>query len=71
MLAALKTMDGITNNVFDTLTNEHAPTSIRDGTEAEEAEQVKRAREESNRKLTLRTQIASASFSLGIGASTS
>jgi hypothetical protein len=68
MVAALRTLDGITNNVFDTLTNEHAPTSIRDGTEVKEADYVKQAREESNRRLTLRTQIASASFLSGIGA---
>ena len=68
MVAALRTLDGITNNVFDVLTNEHAPTSIRDGTDREEAEHVRKAREDSTQKLSLRTRIASASFLSGIGA---
>jgi hypothetical protein len=68
MVAALRTLDGITINVFDTLTNEDAPTSIRDGTERIEAEHLREAKERSNRRLTWRTRLASTSFISGIGA---
>ncbi len=67
MVASLKTMDSITTSVFVALTNEDAPTDIRDGKERIDAEHLKEEREKSNKMLTRRSRIASGSFVAGLG----
>lgn len=67
MVACLKTMDSITTIVFVALTNEDAPTAIRDGKELIGADQLKEEREKSNKMLSQRSRIASGTFAAGLG----
>lgn len=67
MVASLKTMDSITTSVFVALTNEDAPTDIRDGKERIDADRLKEVREKENKVLTRRSRIASGAFVAGLG----
>jgi hypothetical protein len=78
MLAALKTMDTITGNVFETLAREEKPQPVtpedkgdaqaRQAEEAQKADALKRRSEQSFTILKRRSRMASWSFYAGIGA---
>lgn len=67
MVSSLKAMDLVTASVFSTLTNEEAPTRIRDGVEQLDEEALSKKLDEQNKGLSSSSRLASGSFLSGIG----
>lgn len=61
MVSSLKAMDLVTASVFSTLTNEEAPTRIRDGVEQLDEEALSKKLDEQNKGLSSSSRLASGS----------